>query len=262
MNFYGFGDKNNPTIFLIHGTASHWKLSFGQVINGLSDEYHVVCVALDGHDERDNTEMISIMNEVEKIESHIQKIYASSIYAIYGSSLGGSIVAKLLERGNIDIYNAITGSTDFDFSTGLKAIILSKAITRILYNNFISGEIKGVFKLFVTSEEKKKYLKILDKVIYKDITYETLYKEYYTDLIMPIRENILLEKTKIYCVFGTEEDSNKLINRYKTYLPTAKIIGLSGLNHEELLFRHPEEWVNMIKSLLNTGYYKYNSDSM
>lgn len=257
MRFYEFGNKNNPTVFLIHGTASHWKLSFGQVIDCLIDEYNVVCVAMDGHDENDTSEMISISNEIDKIEDYIQKNYNGKIYGIYGSSLGGSIVGKLLENGNIQIKQAITGSADFDYMSGVSAVIFSKIVTRILYRYIKTGEIKGILNLFVKSEKMKKYLKNLHRVVYKNITYKTLYNEYYTDLIMPIADNSIPEGTHIHCIFGMEEDGEKLINRYKKHFPKAEIIGLVGLNHEELLFKEPKEWVNMIKTLLNQGDYKY-----
>ena len=257
MKFYEFGDKDNPTVFLIHGTASHWKLSFGQVIDGLADEYYVVCVAMDGHDENDNTEMVSISDEADKLDDYIQKKYNGKIYGIYGSSMGGSIVGKLLEKGSIYIEHAITGSADFDYMSGLSAVICSKIATHIFYKYAKTGEINGLLNLLVKSKKKQKYLKDLHRVIYKNITYKTLYREYYTDLIIPIADNIIPEGTHIHCVFGMEEDVSKLVNRYKKHFPKAEIIGLVGLNHEELLIREPKEWVHMIKTLLNQGDYEY-----
>ncbi|WP_017210231.1 alpha/beta fold hydrolase [Clostridium beijerinckii] len=257
MRFYEFGNRDNPTVFLIHGTASHWKLSFGQVVDGLTDEYHVVCVAMDGHDENDTTEMVSISDETDKLEDYIQKEYNGKIYGIYGSSLGGSIVGKLLEKDNICTKHAITGSTDFDYMSGWSAVICSKIATHIFYKYVKTGEIKGILNLLIKSEKSKKYLKDLHNGIYKKITYKTLYREYYTDLTMPIADNIIPEKTHIHCIFGMEEDGDKLINRYKKHFPKAEIIGLVGLNHEELLFREPEEWIHMIKTLLNHGEYNY-----
>lgn len=257
MKFYEFGHKSNPALFLLHGTASNWELSFGDVIEGLLDQYYVVCVAITGHDDNEDTEIISITDEVDKLESYIKKEYSGKIFAIYGSSLGGSIVAKLLEKGNVSIDHAITGSTDFDYMSGLKAIICAKILARVFYKYAKNGEVKGILKLFVRSEESKKYLKDLSKVIYKNITYETLYKEYYTDLIMPIDDGITTEKTKVHCIFGMKEDVDKLVVRYKKHFPKAEIIGLAGLNHEELLFKEPKEWANMIKSLLNKVEYEY-----
>ncbi|WP_160670225.1 alpha/beta hydrolase [Clostridium sp. C8-1-8] len=258
MKFYEFGDKNNPSLFLIHGTASHWQLSFGQAIEGLIDQYYVVCVAITGYDDNDSTELISISEEVDKLEAYIKTNYDNKIFAIYGSSLGGSIVAKLLERGNVLMDHAITGSTDFDYMSGVKAIICSIILARVFYKYARDGEIKGILKLFVRSEESKKYLEDLHKVIYKNTTYETLYKEYYTDLIMTIDDNIRIKKTKVHCIFGMKEDVDKLVGRYKKHFPEAEIIGLVGLNHEELLFKEPKEWVNMIKTLLKQGEYRYH----
>lgn len=257
MRFYEFGNSDNPTLFLIHGTASHWKLSFGQVVGGLTDEYYVVCVAMDGHDENDSTEMVSISDEVDKLESYIQKKYNGKIYGIYGSSLGGSIVGKLLQKNNIYTKHAITSSTDFDYMSGLSAVLCSKIATRIFYKYVKTGEIKGLLNLLVKSEKSKKYLKDLYSGIYKNITYKTLYREYYTDLTMPIANNIIPEGTYIHCIFGMEEDGDKLINRYKKHFPKAEIIGLVGLNHEELLLREPKEWISMIKTLLNHEEYNY-----
>ncbi|AVK47617.1 hypothetical protein AXY43_06000 [Clostridium sp. MF28] len=257
MKYYKFGSTKNPTVFLIHGTGSHWQLSFGNVIKELTDEYHIICVAMDGHDESDPTEMISISDETHKLEGYIQKEYNGKIYGIYGSSIGGSIVGKLLERENICIDYAITGSTDFDQMAKFPAMIFCKLIIPMAYKFAKTGKISKPFAPFVKFKKIDRYLNELHDKIYNKITYETLYTEFYTDLITPIALDIIPRKTQIYCIYGTEENERKLVKRYQQHFPNSQIIGIVGLNHEELLFKEPTEWAHMIKTLLKHEDYEY-----
>ncbi|NLW81798.1 MAG: alpha/beta hydrolase, partial [Desulfovibrionales bacterium] len=95
MKFYEFGEENKKTLLLVHGMATTWKISFSNLIQEASKYYHLIVVALDGHNEEEETEFISIEEEAEKIEKYVMNKHSGKLHAVYGSSLGGTIVLRI-----------------------------------------------------------------------------------------------------------------------------------------------------------------------
>lgn len=58
MKFYDFGTDNSRKLLLIHGMSTTWKMSFGEFIEKAQSEFHIIAVALDGHNPEEDTELI------------------------------------------------------------------------------------------------------------------------------------------------------------------------------------------------------------
>ena len=71
MKFYEFSEKNEKTLLLVHGMATTWKMSFSSLIQEASKYYHLIVVALDGHNEGETDEFISLQEEAKKIEKYV-----------------------------------------------------------------------------------------------------------------------------------------------------------------------------------------------
>jgi pimeloyl-ACP methyl ester carboxylesterase len=253
MQFYEFGKEDKPAIMLIPGTGCSWQGEFSQVIDGLAKDYRIICVSFDGHDEHDHNTFRHINDQILGTEKYIKEHYNGHLYGVYGSSLGGSVLGKLLQRNNVKIDIAITGSTDFEQMANPWATISAALIIPLCY-------------YLVKAKHPVKILrKPLDNVygdsakalgiMYKGISYKSLYNVYYTDLVTPVADNIVPESTKIYCTYGTEEDTKTLTSRYIQHFPKAELVALEGMHHEELLVFYPEEWIDMMKHILKQEAY-------
>ena len=74
MNFYEFGDENNPIMVLIHGVIQPWD-SMMEEIEYFRVDYHVYAVELDGHTQNQPTEFKSLEAEAKEIEEFfLQKV--------------------------------------------------------------------------------------------------------------------------------------------------------------------------------------------
>ena len=95
MTIHEFGKENKPVIVLIHPALVMWDY-FEYVIPLLEDRYHLIIPALPGYDE----EMPGDFTGVEKIASELAdrliKNGHAEIACVYGCSMGGAIVTKLL----------------------------------------------------------------------------------------------------------------------------------------------------------------------
>lgn len=255
MKFYEFGEKGNPVIILIPGTGCSVKGEFSEVIDGLAKDYRIVCVSFDGHDENDHNTFRHINDQVFGIEKYIKEYYNGHLYGVYGSSLGGSVLGKLLERNNIKIEVAITGSTDFDQMDNPWAAISAAIITPFFYYL-----IKAKHPMKITTKFLADMYGNAEKaleVMYRGISYRSLFNVYYTDLVTPLANNIVSKNTKIYCTYGTKEDTKILTKRYLKHFPEAEMVPLDGMHHEEFLMFHPDDWVEMMKQLLKKEKYVY-----
>lgn len=248
MKFYEFGQEGNSVIMLIPGTGCSWNGMFSRVIGGLAKDYKIICVSFDGHEDNDHNTFRHISDQVFGIEKYIKEHYNGHLYGVYGSSIGGSVLGKLLERNNIQIEIAITGSTDFDQKANPSAVISSAFITLLFYYLIKAKHPIRILRKFLDNMygDSEKLLGTL----YRGISYKSLFNVYYTDLVTPVANNIVPENTKIYCTYGTKEDTKVLTKRYFQHFPNADMIALDGMHHEEFLIFYPDEWINMIKHLL------------
>ena len=153
MKFYTFGKEDLPAILLLPGTCCHWKLNFGEVIQLLERDFHMVCASYDGFDETEDTIFPDMLLETERIESYIREHYNGRICAAYGCSLGGSFVGLLVQRGNIHIDHAILGSSDLDQDVPWKAKLKCKIAIPLLHRIVSTGEYPKVLQGLI---EKKR----------------------------------------------------------------------------------------------------------
>lgn len=86
---------------------------------------------------------------------NIKNNYKNHIHAIYGYSLGGSLVSYLVARNNIKIDHIILGSSDLDHTNKLLASIKGKIMTPILYKMIREQKLPNVMNKKINRLKKK-----------------------------------------------------------------------------------------------------------
>ncbi len=105
MIFKEFGNKNKPTIVLIHSQyLSHWM--WVKEIEFLSSHYHIIAPILDGHSENASMHFQSIEKCANQIIAYIDKFLGGYVSGIIGSSIGAQITIEILSK-RPDIANKI-----------------------------------------------------------------------------------------------------------------------------------------------------------
>ncbi|QIM45618.1 hypothetical protein GPZ88_00465 [Streptococcus ruminicola] len=151
MLCHEFGDSSKTIIILLPGTMCHWKANFEKVIPRLLSDFFVLVVSYTGFDGEDREDFQSILAEVQKIEEMIQQNYQGKIFAAYGSSLGGTLVAQLVARKKVIMSKAIIGSSDFDQENHLLAFLKGKLLVMLMHpflknGYFVPNVCKAIFK--------------------------------------------------------------------------------------------------------------------
>ena len=249
MKFYTFGSETNPMILLLPGTCCHWRRTFGKVIPLLEPHFHVVCVSYDGFDETEDAVFPDMLTETARIEAYIQENFGGHIRAAYGCSLGGSFAGLLVQRQNVRIDRAILGSSDLDQDAPRKAKLKCRIAVPLLHKIVSTGEYPKILRGLM---EKK-------RTPYRDrfmemfgigngglpfIRRESVYNQFYSDLITPLEEDIAVPGTDIHC-FYAEKMGEEYLHRYRKHFRNP-VIHRFDMEHEELLVLHPERWAKEV----------------
>ena len=148
----------------------------------------------------------SMEDECEKIEQEIRKKHGGSIKAAYGCSLGGSFVSLLIQRKRIHIEHGIIGSSDMDEAGNLVAKIQASMVVPFMYKMVHTGALPKFMqkKLNKTDEAKKElyngFLNMfgIGKGGSPWITKQSIYNQFYSDLVTKIQHGIDVPGTTIH----------------------------------------------------------------
>ena len=111
MLFNTFGDPTQKSLMLVHGLGVSYQV-FLPLIERLQARYRIIAAQVDGFliDAKNapiSSSFTSVDDQVDQLVEHIRTVYGGHLYAAYGLSMGGCIVAKLQERADISIDHVI-----------------------------------------------------------------------------------------------------------------------------------------------------------
>ena len=69
---------------------------------------------------------------------------------------------------------------------------------------------------------------------------ECVYNQFYSDLITPLNDNIVVPSTTIHCFYASKM-GKEYLQRYQRHFKNP-VIHCKDMLHEELLVSHPKEW--------------------
>ena len=213
MKFHEFGDKNLPSILLIHGGGSSWWNYLRQA-RILSEEYRVILPTLNGHGEEYQLDYVSTEDSALEILDYIKANCGGKLLAIGGVSLGGQIAMELLS---------------LDSEIAEKAIIDgSLCIPQPRLARFSILLISLFGKLMFSKPVCKLQLRLMNK-IYPQLAYPDEIKNYYME-DMP--------RTPI----------KTLATIYKTYMGHYKLKSRISKSKAQVLYIYGEKELNCVKA--------------
>lgn len=106
MTIHEFGQTNPRTVVLIHPSVVMWDY-FEYVIPLLESAFHVVVPALPGYDPDAEGDFTSVEQVATSLEDWLISQGITEVACIYGCSMGGSIVLRMLVSGRLSIQSAI-----------------------------------------------------------------------------------------------------------------------------------------------------------
>ena len=177
MTIHEYGKHNAKTVVLVHPSVVMWDF-FEYLIPLLEKDCHVIIPALPGYDEKNSQQnFTSVENIAGELAEWLVKNKITTIDVLYGCSMGGSIVLRMLADKKITINNAICdgGITPYQIPWLLTRFIAVKDFLLISMGKI--GGLGLLEKAFATDEYSKEDLKYMDKV-FRFISYKTIWRTF------------------------------------------------------------------------------------
>ncbi len=106
MTIHEFGTEHQQVVILIHPSVVMWDY-FEKAIPVLEKKYHMIVPALPGYDPDKADDFTSVEAIARKLENWLLAYGYGDISCLYGCSMGGSIVVRMLADHRITIRNAV-----------------------------------------------------------------------------------------------------------------------------------------------------------
>ena len=257
MIFHEFGDKDLPSILLIHGGGSSWWNYLRQA-RIISKKYRVILPTLNGHGEEYQLDYVSTEDSALEILDYIKEHCGGKVFAIGGVSLGGQIAMELLSiDSNIAEKAIIDGSLCIP-QPGLAkiSIFLVRLFGKLMFSKFACklqlSMMDKIYPKFAYPEELKAYyLEDLPRTPIKTLV--TIYKTYMRRY--KLKDTISASKAQVLYIHGEKElncvkASAKLFQQLH---PNTILYEAKGYNHGYLSAYLPQEWIDLVVPFLENN---------
>lgn len=170
MTIHEYGKENEKVVILIHPSIVMWDY-FENVIPLMEGEYHLVIPALPGYDPDEKRNFTSIEEIAAELEKFLTQKKLTEISCVYGCSMGGAVVTRMLADNRLNIGSAVIdgGITPYHLPWFITRVIALRDFLMVSMGKI--GGIKLLEKAFGTddySEEDLQYaLKVLDMISVK-----------------------------------------------------------------------------------------------
>ena len=255
MNIHEFGKENRETIVLIHPLGVWWDV-FSEAVDLLEKDYHLIVPAIPGHDPEDpKSEFSSIEEIVSDISQYLLKNHNGHVDCLYGCSMGGACVIRMLAEGKIHAKHAIIdgGITPYQLPKLITYLIGIKDYCMAQLGKHLSVKmLKSVFDPDKYSDEDLNYIK---KVL-SSMSSRTIWNGFYSTNNYSMPDPVREPDCMIRYWYGEKEKKAREwdIAYVKKIYPHTVFTEFAGLDHAEYFTLHPEEFSERIrKEVENAG---------
>lgn len=164
MTVHEFGEKNGRVVVLVHPSLVMWDY-FDYVIPLMQDRCHLVVPALPGYDEDSLGDFTSVEQIARELADWLLANGIPEVSCVYGLSMGGSVVVRMLADNRIKIKSAVIdgGITPYQLPWVVTRLIALKDFLLIGLGKL--GGIKLLEKAFSTDEYSEDDLRYVEKVL-------------------------------------------------------------------------------------------------
>ena len=249
MLFNTFGDPTKKQLMLVHGLGVSYQV-FNPLIEHLQAFYSIIAVQVDGFlvDAQNNpisSVFTSIDDQVDQLVEYIRTAYNGHLYAAYGLSMGGCIVAKLQERTDISIDHVVLDAAPL---VPLPRWLIGPLRYYQSFNVWCSYHMSGFFKWLFRSH-------------YFDILLDELAKVYPSGYGRAVRDAYKsIYTSRLSCVhcadvhywYGQHEAfvAKYMFRHLESLAPHCHITHFPRMQHGQLVIDHPDRVAELLIDIL------------
>ncbi|MCR4755241.1 MAG: alpha/beta hydrolase [Lachnospiraceae bacterium] len=247
MTIHEFGKSNEQTVVLVHPSIVMWDY-FEYVIPLLEKKYHLIIPAIPGYDPELKGDFTSVEEISAELEDWLIENDHSEVACIYGCSMGGSIVARILADNRVSILNAVIdgGITPYQFPWIITRFIAIKDFL-LIYTGKIGGA-KLLEKAFSTDELSEEDVQYAAKVL-KMISAKTIWRTFEScnNYSMPKHINTECKHIEYWIAEKEAKDRRADVAYIKKVFPDTIFKEIKDVGHGGLAPFNPELFVREIE---------------
>lgn len=246
MHIHEFGKANKKTVVLIHPSLVMWDY-FEYVIPLLEKKYHLIIPALPGYDPDTKSDYTSVERIARDIENRLIANNNGMADCVYGCSMGGSIVVRMLADDRVAINSAIIdgGITPYQLPHIITRFIAVRDFLMIYLGKL--GGAKLLEKAFSADEYSEDDLAYIEKVL-RMISAKTIWRTFDScnNYAMPEQPETSCKHIE-YWLADAEIKARKLDIRYiRKAFPQTVFRKVKKLGHGGLAVLRPEAFAKGI----------------
>ena len=245
MLFHTDGDPNAPRLMLLPGLGVSHEI-FLPLVELLLGEFCVVTVEVDGFVLGEQTRFTTIDDQAAQANRYIKEHLGGHLDCAYGLSMGGKILSRMLERGEVAIAHAVLDAAPLlPLPKWLVAPLSHYQALNVWTCYCWTGFWRWVFHSHyfdvLLDECRKIYPWGGCRAVIEG------YKDIYTNRLGSVCN------TDIHYWHGTKESfvARPQTEHLQRLHPEVCIEVFGGMNHGQLLIDHPEEVATRLRKMMN-----------
>lgn len=247
MTIHEYGAENRNILVLIHPSLVMWDY-FSYVIPLLEPDYHIVVPALPGYDPDNHSDFTSVGQIAEALGDWLLAHGHSELCGVYGCSMGGSIVLRMLTDRRLHIRSAMIdgGITPYQMP-----YIFTRCIAVRDFLLIYAGKLGGIGlleKAFSADTYSGDDLQYIAGVL-RRISARTVWRTFDSCNNYPMPDPVVTSCRNIeYWVAEAEIGARKWDIAYiRKHLPGARIRRIRSIGHGGLAVLQPEKLAAAIR---------------
>lgn len=239
------GKKGKKTIVMIHGTAMSWDMFLGSA-GKLAKDYRVILVSVPGHDPRTSKSFTSIEQIADDIEMALIKQGYTTLDMVYGLSMGGGLVIRMLADDRLVIRHAIidAGITPYEYPRIVTRMILLKDF---LMTEWGKHSKKALSLAFPPEDYTQFGLDMMWQTL-QHMSAQTIWRVYDSTDNYSMPKTFPTLNTVIEYWYGEKEEKERKtdIHYVRNHIPGILLRRLDGMKHGQYVVTKPDCFIRDI----------------
>lgn len=239
MKFHEFGKDNKKIAVLFHPACVMWDY-FEYVIPLLENDYHLIIPSVPGYDKENDSDFTSVENIAQEVEDWLLNHNIIRIDTLYGCSMGGAIVTRMLANNRIQVDRAILdgGITPYQLPYLLTRVIALRDFLMVSSGKI--GGLKLLEKVYDTDEYSEEVLKYMADV-FQHMSYKTIWRTFESCNNYDMSKEIKTSCKYITYWYGEKEEKERKwdIEYFQKNFSNTKFIKIPKLAHAALAMTKP-----------------------
>ena len=250
MTIHEFGVENEKTVILIHPAAVMWDY-FEYVVPLMENRFHLVVPALPGYDTELKGDYTSVEEIAAELEDWLIDHGYSNVSCIYGCSMGGAIVARVLSDNRLQIDSAVIdgGITPYQLPWIATRLIAVRDFLMVSMGKV--GGLKLLEKAFSTDEYADEDLEYINQVL-KMMSFRTIWRTFESCNNYEMPDPVHTDCGRIEYWFAAQEAKDRKwdIAYVKSRFPQTRFRRFDNIGHGGLAPLQPKRLVRNLERVM------------